>query len=88
MSSTAHSLADVSAYYAHLHVQNTAASAYVDSLLTSSYDSIHEMTQPYPRGQEYDIYKYQVDAYGNAYILYKKYDSVSADAYEKMTCPG
>lgn len=36
----------------------------------------------------YDIYKYCTDAYGNAYILYKKYSSKDPTEHQKRITPG
>lgn len=88
LSSSSHSLADVSAFYSHLGILDNAVSSEVDSMLQSSCSSIAQIAQLYDEGSEYDIFKYAYDLHGNIYVLYKKYSQPDLPWNDKLHTPG
>jgi len=77
LTSSGHTLSSISSYYQHLQFFDNDISTFVNDALISSYNEIARITRLYDEGYEPDIFKYAIDAYGNAYILYKEYDSAN-----------
>ena len=49
------------------------------------YNEIKDVTSSRHLAEQYDIYKYGLDASKNSYILFKKYDYSILEEYEDMT---
>ena len=60
----------------------------MNNALLSSYSEIARIARLYDEGSEPDIFKYALDAYGNAYVLYKEYSSQNASQHERLHTPG
>ena len=82
----------MSKFYQHLKLDNDISSTkrIKTWLKTNSYD-ISAIAISKPIDETYDdIFKYQIDSYGNMYILYKRYDYSSGEPTynEKLNTPG
>lgn len=84
--------AQMSSYYQHLKLGNDISSAARTQIqLEQNYQAISSIAISKPIDENYDdIFKYQIDSYGNMYILYKRYDYSSGEpSYnEKLNTPG
>ena len=63
-------------YYSHLNLDaDLSIKAKINAAMTSNYSTIKQITgSKHLKKDVWDIFKYYVDAYGNIYILYKKYN--------------
>lgn len=78
-------------YYNHLRLDaDVELSSKIDSLLVDSSikSKIQSITQFNDLSNVYDIFKYQIDTFGNMYILYKKYASDDVSYPEKLQTSG
>ena len=54
----------------------------------SNFSKIQNATKDATLSNVYDIFKYQLDNYGNAYILYKKYSVENPSYHDKLLATG
>jgi len=78
---------DLDAYYKHLNMSDDDKSAFTTKL-RESFDKIQEMTLPASESMVWDIYKYQIDKFGNIFILFKQYGKADATCEEKLETDG
>lgn len=80
-------------YYRHLDIDRSISEKaydFVQSLLSdeAAFDAIREIVKTDELSSGYDIFKYQVDSFGNTYILYKRYNDASPTYEQKLNTPG
>ena len=89
----------MSSFYTHLKTDNDIELQNgISSLLHSQLPTIKSVTDNRPINNVYEIFKYELDEYGNMYILYKNYNAgkswddstdVSTLTYaDKLNAPG
>ena len=89
--SSSHTFNDVSTYYSHLNIENDI---HIKELVCNALSNenivqqINNIVSVHNKSDVYDIYNYCIDTYGNAYILYKKYDVENPSEFQKRMTPG
>lgn len=79
----------LSTWYSHLNIDNDQHMKAVVISGLSQFDEISALTQPTDILSDVnDIYSYQLDQYGNAYILYKKYGVQSPTEEQMLSTSG
>ena len=83
------SYASVSSWYAHLSVDHDSKMlSRLSCCLSVCYNAISSIASDKLLKDVDDIFKYQVDTYGNMYILYKRYAHEDVPYYEKLSACG
>lgn len=76
-------VAKLNKYYSHLNMSNDDLST-MDNKLKNSAEAIEAVAAPAQKADAYDIFKYQIDKFGNVYILFKQYEKEEVTEEEKL----